>query len=196
MRFEARDLKRNVHSVKAADTQPSPGDRLLAILGGWRSLGISGAPCSGPGTALAISRDTRDSGRGGDRGAIVLGLRTLNPLVGDGPDRIQRARTLCIVPVSCVVGALDVAAGALNPVSPLLVLISGAAAAFGGVSVLRVDDGASPAGPGYPAASGCPARDRPIPQLDCLWRNDSASSSSRFSALGCGSDGVQWRARF
>jgi hypothetical protein len=86
--------------------------------------------------------------------AIVLGLRTLNPLLGDGPDRLERARTLCLVPYLAG-GALYVAAGALNPVSPLLVLISAAAASFGGVSafawmtqMLR--------GPGYPPATGEP----------------------------------------
>lgn len=93
-------------------------------------------------------------GGAGYWGAIVLGLRTLNPMVGNGPDRIQRARTLCLIPYLAG-GGLYVAAGAFNPVSPLLVLISAAAASFGGVSafawmteLLR--------GPGYPAASGAP----------------------------------------
>jgi hypothetical protein len=93
--------------------------------------------------------------------AILLGLRTLNPLLGDGPDRLQRARTLCLVPYFAG-GALYVAAGGFNPVSPLLVLISAAAASFGGTSafawmtqLLR--------GPGYPAASGEPlAIDRSV----------------------------------
>lgn len=66
---------------------------------------------------------------------IALGLRTLNPLVGDGPDRLDRARTLCRVPY-LVGGALCVAAGALNPVGPRLVLVSAAAASFGGASAL------------------------------------------------------------
>ena len=48
-----------------------------------------------------------------------------------------------------------VAAGALNPVSPLLVLISAAAAAFGGVSALAWMTELL-RGPGYPAASGIP----------------------------------------
>ena len=61
-------------------------------------------------------------GGAGYWGAIVLGLRTLNPLVGDGPDRLQRARTLCLVPYLAG-GVLYVAAGVLNPVSPLLVFI-------------------------------------------------------------------------
>jgi hypothetical protein len=74
-------------------------------------------------------------GGAGYWGAIVLGLRTLNPLVGGGPDRLQRARTLSLVPYLAG-GVLYVAAGAFNPVSPLLVLISAAAASFGGASAL------------------------------------------------------------
>jgi hypothetical protein len=93
--------------------------------------------------------------------AIVLGLRTLNPLLGDGPDRLERARTLCLVPYLAG-GTLYVAAGAFNPVSPVLVLISAAAASFGGASafawmtqMLR--------GPGYPPAAGEPlAIDRSV----------------------------------
>ena len=74
-------------------------------------------------------------GGAGYWGAIVLGLRTLNPLVGGGPDRLQRARTLSLIPYLAG-GVLYVAAGAFNPVSPLLVLISAAAASFGGASAL------------------------------------------------------------
>jgi hypothetical protein len=74
-------------------------------------------------------------GGAGYWGTIVLGLRTLSPLLGDGADRVRRARTLCLVPYLAG-GGLYVAAGALNPVSPLLVLISAAAASFGGTSAL------------------------------------------------------------
>jgi hypothetical protein len=100
-------------------------------------------------------------GGAGYWGAIVLGLRTLSPLLGDGPDRLQRARTLCLVPYLAG-GVLYVAAGLFNPVSPLLVLISAAAASFGGVSafawmteLLR--------GPRYPAATGAPLAIRRSP---------------------------------
>jgi hypothetical protein len=68
-------------------------------------------------------------------GAIHLALRTLNPMLGDGPDRLERARTLTLLPYLAG-GILYVAAGALNPVSPRLVLISAAAASFGGTSAL------------------------------------------------------------
>jgi hypothetical protein len=93
-------------------------------------------------------------GAAGYWGAIALGLRTLNPLLGDGPDRLQRARTLCLVPYLAG-GILYVAAGALNPVSPLLVLISAAAASFGGASALAWMTELLRK-PGYPAASGAP----------------------------------------
>lgn len=93
-------------------------------------------------------------GGAGYWGAIVLGLRTLSPLVGDGPDRLERARTLCLVPY-LTGGVLYVAAGLLNPVSPLLVLISAAAASFGGASALGwMTDLLR--GPAYPEAKGAP----------------------------------------
>lgn len=37
-------------------------------------------------------------GVGGYRWVVVLGLRTLSPLIGDGPDRLRRARTLALIP--------------------------------------------------------------------------------------------------
>ena len=93
-------------------------------------------------------------GGAGYWGAIVLGLRTLNPMVGDDPDRLQRARTLALVPYLAG-GVLYIAAGALNPVSPLLVLISAAAASLGGTSALAwmTDLLGKPA---YPPASRAP----------------------------------------
>ena len=85
---------------------------------------------------------------------IALGLRTLNPLVGGGPDRLHRARTLSLVPYLAG-GVLYVAAGAFNPVSPLLVLISAAAASFGGASALAWMTELLQK-PEYPAAKGDP----------------------------------------
>lgn len=93
-------------------------------------------------------------GAAGYWSAIVLGLRTLNPLLGDGPDRLARARTLAFVPY-LTGGALYVAAGLLNPVSPLLVLISAAAASFGGTSALAWMTDLLRR-PSYPAASAAP----------------------------------------
>lgn len=93
-------------------------------------------------------------GGAGYWGAIGLGLRTLNPLLGDGPDRLRRARTLCLIPYLAG-GVLYVAAGLLNPVSPLLVLISAAAASFGGASALAwMTDLLQ--GPRYPPVHGVP----------------------------------------
>jgi len=71
----------------------------------------------------------------GYRGAVGFALRTLNPMLGAGDERLARARTLAKVPYFAG-GVLYVAAGVLNPVSPLLVVISAAAASFGGTSGL------------------------------------------------------------
>jgi hypothetical protein len=93
-------------------------------------------------------------GGGGYRWAVVVGLRTLSPLVGDGADRLRRARTLALIPYLSG-GVLYVAAGAFNPVSPRLVLISGAAASFGGASALAwMTDLLRQ--PRYPVARGAP----------------------------------------
>lgn len=65
-----------------------------------------------------------------------LCLRELGPFVGGGAEtRAQRARQLTIAPyLTC--GILSCVAGALNPVGPLLILVSAAAASFGGKSAL------------------------------------------------------------
>jgi hypothetical protein len=67
---------------------------------------------------------------------VPLSLRELRPFLGkDGKIRVRRARQLTLVPY-LTVGVLSCAAGALNPVGPLLILISAAAASFGGNSGL------------------------------------------------------------
>jgi hypothetical protein len=69
-------------------------------------------------------------------GAVVLlSLRELSPLLGPGPGRWRRGVSLTVIPYLAG-GILYVAAGLLNPVGPLLVLISAAAASFGGTSGL------------------------------------------------------------
>jgi len=68
-------------------------------------------------------------------GVTVLSLRLLQPFLGDGPDRLRRARALTVVPYVAG-GLLYLAAGALNPHGLQLVLISAAAASFGGTSAL------------------------------------------------------------
>jgi len=67
--------------------------------------------------------------------AVVFSLRRLAPFVGAGPERLARARTLTLLPYLSG-GVLYVVAGLLNPLSFLLVLISAAAASFGGASGL------------------------------------------------------------
>jgi hypothetical protein len=64
---------------------------------------------------------------------IVLSLRLMLPFVGDGEQRLRRALALTLVPYFAG-GLLYVAAGLLNPHGFLLVLISAAAASFGGAS--------------------------------------------------------------
>ena len=67
---------------------------------------------------------------------VPLSLRELRPFLGmDAKIRVRRARQLTLVPY-LTAGVLSCAAGALNPVGPLLILISAAAASFGGNSGL------------------------------------------------------------
>jgi hypothetical protein len=67
---------------------------------------------------------------------VPLCLRELRPFLGkDAKIRVQRARRLTLLPY-LTSGILSSVAGALNPVSPLLILISAAAASFGGHSGL------------------------------------------------------------
>jgi hypothetical protein len=65
---------------------------------------------------------------------VPLSLRELRPFLGKDPKiRVQRARQLTVTPY-LTAGVLACVAGALNPVGPLLILISAAAASFGGQS--------------------------------------------------------------
>ena len=67
---------------------------------------------------------------------VPLSLRELRPFLGkDAEVRVGRARQLTLVPY-LTGGALSCVAGALNPVGPMLILISAAAASFGGNSGL------------------------------------------------------------
>ncbi len=67
---------------------------------------------------------------------VPLSLRELRPFLRkDAKVRVLRARQLTLVPY-LTGGILSCAAGALNPVGPLLILISAAAASFGGNSGL------------------------------------------------------------
>jgi len=64
---------------------------------------------------------------------VLLSLHELSPLLGTGSGRLQRAVSLTVIPYLAG-GILYVAAGLLNPVGARLVLISAAAASFGGTS--------------------------------------------------------------
>jgi hypothetical protein len=67
---------------------------------------------------------------------VPLCLRELRPFLGnDAKIRVRRARQFTLVPYFTS-GILSSVAGALNPVGPLLILISAAAASFGGHSGL------------------------------------------------------------
>ena len=67
---------------------------------------------------------------------VPLSLRELRPFLGKDPvARVQRARRVTVLPY-LTTGILSCLAGALNPVSPLLILLSAAAASFGGKSGL------------------------------------------------------------
>jgi hypothetical protein len=64
---------------------------------------------------------------------VVLSLREMLPFLGAQADRLRRASTLVLVPYFAG-GLLYVAAGLLNPHGFRLVVISAAAASFGGAS--------------------------------------------------------------
>jgi hypothetical protein len=67
---------------------------------------------------------------------VPLSLYELRPLLGiDGETRVHRARQIMLTSYFTS-GILACVAGALNPVGPLLILVSAAAASFGGKSGL------------------------------------------------------------
>lgn len=67
---------------------------------------------------------------------VPLCLRELRPFLGrDAEIRVRRARQLTLIPY-ITAGILSCIAGTLNPVGPLLILVSAAAASFGGKSAL------------------------------------------------------------
>jgi len=67
---------------------------------------------------------------------VPLCLRELGPFLGKNAEiRVRPERQLTVVPY-LTGGVLSCAAGALNPVGPLLILVSAAAASFGGHSGL------------------------------------------------------------
>ena len=99
-------------------------------IGDWRVV-IAGLPSEGAWRIAEIVA--------GAFGYFVLAPRLLwpaiLPLIGGGSDRVRRARMLTLVPY-LVAGGLALASGALNPLGMEIMLISSAAAAFGGTSLL------------------------------------------------------------
>jgi hypothetical protein len=63
--------------------------------------------------------------------ALFAGIRTLGPWIADPTDRRRRMLTLTLVPY-LTMGILATSAGALNPDSPMLILVSAGSASFGG----------------------------------------------------------------
>ena len=63
--------------------------------------------------------------------ALFWGFRTLGPWIGDPADRGRRVLKLTLVPY-LTMGILATSAGALNPDSPMLILLSAGSASFGG----------------------------------------------------------------
>jgi len=64
-------------------------------------------------------------------GTLLHATRTLVPFVGGGPGRQRRAVVLTVVPY-VTMGIVAVSAGALNPDSPMLIVLSAGASSFGG----------------------------------------------------------------
>lgn len=66
---------------------------------------------------------------------VWLVVRELKPFLPRDDSRVARAQTLMLVPYFAF-GVVNCAAGAFNPVGPVLIVISAAAASFGGASGL------------------------------------------------------------
>lgn len=62
---------------------------------------------------------------------LLHAARTLVPFLGEGADRQRRAVGLTLIPY-LTMGIIAVSAGALNPDSPMLIVISAGASSFGG----------------------------------------------------------------
>ncbi len=101
----------------------------LGRIGDWAAVTEGWRPAWGWRLGLTIL------GAGGYWLSIRLSLDQLNPLLGNGPDRLTRGKWLTLFPYLAG-GALYVAAGLLNPLGMKLVLISAIAASFGGASAL------------------------------------------------------------
>lgn len=101
----------------------------LGNVGDWAAVSAGFEPHALARLGLALA------GGLGYVAAVAFALRTLAPLLGPGRGRVGRARQLTLLPYLAG-GLLYVGAGLLNPLGMRLVLISAAAASFGGASAL------------------------------------------------------------
>jgi hypothetical protein len=125
----------------------------LGNVGDWAAVTAGVEPHALARVTLALA------GGLGYAAAVAFSLRQLARLLGAEAASLERARELALVPYLAG-GCLYVVAGLLNPVDLRLVLISAAAASFGGASALAwmtelLRDGAR-----YPRAAG----DEPLPR--------------------------------
>jgi hypothetical protein len=101
----------------------------LGGLGDWAEVTAGWSPAWAWRVGLALV------GGVGYAAVMALALRTAAPFLGGGSARVRRGARLMLVPY-LVGGGVYLAAAALNPVSPLLLLISGAASSLGGTSAM------------------------------------------------------------
>lgn len=101
----------------------------IGNIGDWAAVVEGWEPAWGMRAALALA------GTAGYVLSIRFALRTLAPQLGRDEGRVRTARLLTLMPYLAG-GLLYIAAGLLNPRSLSLVLISAAAASFGGASAL------------------------------------------------------------
>ncbi len=101
----------------------------LGGVGDWAEVvaGLAPPPLARGGLALA--------GGLGYWASVRFSLKGLSAMLAPEPAGLARARRLTLLPYLAG-GSLYVAAGVLNPLSPLLVLVSAAAASFGAASAL------------------------------------------------------------
>ncbi len=101
----------------------------LGNVGDWAAVSAGFEPHALARVALTLA------GGLGYAAAVAFALRTLAPQLGPGTGRVGRARQLTLLPYLAG-GCLYVGAGLLNPLGMRLVLVSAAAASFGGASGL------------------------------------------------------------
>ena len=143
----------------------------LGNVGDWAAVSAGLEPHALARVALTLA------GGLGYVATVVFSLRQLAPLLGPGAASLARARQLTLAPYLAG-GCLYVVAGLFNPVGLRLVLISAAAASFGGASALAwmaelLRDTAR-----YPRAAG----DEPLPR-SAAWLATGGLAAALFVAV-------------